>query len=160
MGKHEDKMFMKRFSMVIGGLMAFTIVIIIFANTFDKDVDPLENPSKLAMTAKRIEPVSAVRTEMPSGEEIAQAAAAEPAQVAAIPDGPATYAAACQACHMTGAAGAPIPGSDAWAQRAAKGADTLYASAINGLNAMPAKGGRMDLSDEDIKAAVDHMLAQ
>jgi cytochrome c5 len=36
----------------------------------------------------------------------------------------------------------------------------LYASAINGLNAMPAKGGRMDLSDEDIKAAVDHMLAQ
>ena len=160
MGKHEDKMFMKRFSAVIGGLVAVTIVILIIATTYDKNVDPRENPSRLTLTAKRVAPVGAVRTEMPSGEEMAQAAAAEPVQVASAPDGPTTYAAVCQACHMTGAAGAPIPGSDAWAERAAKGADALYNSAINGLNAMPAKGGRMDLGDEEIKAAVDFMLAQ
>ena len=61
---------------------------------------------------------------------------------------------------LTGAAGAPVPGTDAWAERVAKGAETLTASAINGIGMMPPKGGRMDLSDEEIGAAVDHMLAQ
>jgi len=59
---------------------------------------------------------------------------------------------------LTGAAGAPIPGSDAWGERAAKGLDTLSASAINGIGVMPAKGGRADLSDDEIRAAVEHML--
>ena len=160
MGKHEDKLFMKRFSVVIGILVAITIVIMILASSYENEPDPTKNPSKLALTAERVAPVGAVRTELPSGQELVEAPAAAPIQVAAAPDGAATYASACQACHMTGAAGAPIPGSDLWAERATKGAETLYASAINGINAMPAKGGRMDLSDDEVKAAVDHMLAQ
>ena len=47
------------------------------------------------------------------------------------------YNAACMACHMTGAAGAPVPGTDAWAERVAKGADVLVANAINGIGIMP-----------------------
>ena len=159
MGKHEDKLFMKRFSLVIGILVAITVVIMILASTYQKEPDPSENPSKLALAADRVAPVGAVRTEMPAAEALVQTAAA-PEQVASAPDGAATYASACQACHMVGAAGAPVPGSDAWAERVAKGADALYANAINGINAMPAKGGRMDLSDEAVRAAVDHMLAQ
>jgi len=31
-------------------------------------------------------------------------------------------------------------------------------TALNGLNAMPARGGRADLSDEQIQAAVEFML--
>lgn len=160
MGKHEDKMFMKRFSAVIAILVVITIAIIILASTHEKEPDPLTNPSRVALAAKRVEPVGAVRTELPSGEAVVQAAAAQPMETAAAPDGAAIYASVCQACHISGAAGAPIPGTDAWAERVGKGAELLYANAINGINAMPAKGGRMDLSDAEVEAAVDHMLAQ
>ncbi|MGQ4880673.1 c-type cytochrome [Billgrantia sp. LNSP4103-1] len=74
-------------------------------------------------------------------------------------DGEAVYNQACMACHMTGAAGAPIRGdADAWAERLDQGVDTLYAHAIEGIGAMPPKGGHMNLSDEEVQAAVDFML--
>jgi len=79
----------------------------------------------------------------------------------AMAGGADTYKAACAACHATGAANSPKLGDKAvWAPRIATGNDALYASAINGKGAMPPKGGRMDLADEDIKAAVDYMIAQ
>jgi cytochrome c5 len=79
----------------------------------------------------------------------------------AMADGAATYKAACAACHMTGAANSPKMGDKAaWAPRIATGIDALYASAINGKGAMPPKGGRMDLGDDVIKAAVDYIVAQ
>lgn len=74
-------------------------------------------------------------------------------------DGEAIYNQACMACHMTGAAGAPIKGdSEAWEPRIEKGIDTLYDHSINGFNAMPPKGGNMSLSDEEVQAAVDFMV--
>ena len=77
----------------------------------------------------------------------------------AEPDGEAVYNSACMACHMTGAAGAPIMGDvGAWAPRLEKGIDELYASSINGIGAMPPKGGFTNLSDEEVNAAVDYML--
>jgi cytochrome c5 len=80
---------------------------------------------------------------------------------AAVADGAATYKEACQACHMTGAAGAPKLGDkEAWKARIAAGNDAMYASVLQGKGAMPAKGGRADLSDDVIKAAVDYMIAQ
>lgn len=169
MGRHEDKLFMKRFSMVIAALVVVTIVIIIIASTHDREADHDDYPSRFAAQAERVQPVGAVRTELATAtsemadvEDAGTEVVLEPesAVAGAAIDGSAVYAGACQACHISGAAGAPIPGSDAWAERAAKGADTLYANAINGINAMPAKGGRMDLSDAEVRAAVDHMLAQ
>jgi cytochrome c5 len=74
-------------------------------------------------------------------------------------DGEATYNQACMACHMTGAAGAPIRGNvEHWEPRLEKGMDTLYDHAINGFQAMPPKGGQLGLSDDEVKAAVDHLL--
>lgn len=79
----------------------------------------------------------------------------------AIADGAATYNTACVGCHMTGAAGAPkMDDKDAWAPRIAQGSDVLYASALEGKGVMPAKGGQMQLSDDEIKAAVDYMVEQ
>lgn len=79
----------------------------------------------------------------------------------AMADGKAIYQQVCAACHATGAAGSPKTGDkEAWAPRIATGMDALYASAINGKGVMPPKGGRADISDADIKAAVDYMVSQ
>jgi cytochrome c5 len=80
-------------------------------------------------------------------------------------DGQKTYQAACFACHGTGAAGAPKTGDKAaWADRIKQGNDKMYEHAIKGFKGakgvMPAKGGRADLSDDAVKAAVDYMVAQ
>ena len=70
------------------------------------------------------------------------------------------YSTKCFTCHATGAAGAPKLGTpDDWTPRIAKGIDSLYANAINGVGGMPAKGLCMDCSDDEINAAVDHMVA-
>lgn len=97
-------------------------------------------------TLKRIAPVARVELATPVQE------------TAGAPDGKKTYQGLCAACHATGAAGAPKAGSkDDWAPRLAKGVDSLYNNALNGLNGMPAKGGNPSLSDEEVKAAVDFM---
>ena len=80
-------------------------------------------------------------------------------------DGQKTYQMACFACHGTGAAGAPKLGDKAaWKDRIAKGMAVLEEHALKGFKGdkgfMPAKGGRMDLSDADVKAAVAYMVEQ
>jgi cytochrome c5 len=88
--------------------------------------------------------------------------------VAASPpgrDGQQVYQATCVACHGAGIAGAPKLGDKGqWAKRIAKGLDTLYASAFNGVQgstgAMPAKGGNPALSSAEVKAAVDYIVAR
>nr|VFJ64482.1 MAG: Cytochrome C oxidase, cbb3-type, subunit III [Candidatus Kentron sp. FW] len=67
----------------------------------------------------------------------------------------------CGACHAQGSAGAPTFGNeDEWAPRIAKGIDALYASAWNGLNGMPPKGGKKDASEDEIESAVDYMVSK
>jgi len=75
--------------------------------------------------------------------------------------GKSVYDKACVTCHGTGLAGAPKLGSaQDWASRIARGAPALYKSALEGTaKGMPAKGGRADLSDADVKAGVDFMIA-
>jgi len=64
----------------------------------------------------------------------------------------------CVACHGTGAAGAPIKGtSEAWAPRIAKGKDTLIKHAIEGFNAMPAKGTCSNCTDDEIASTVEFL---
>ena len=80
-------------------------------------------------------------------------------------DGKSVYESACVACHGAGLAGAPKVGDKtAWAARIAQGTATLEQHAIAGYQGsagfMPAKGGRMDLSDDAVKAAVGYMVSQ
>lgn len=84
---------------------------------------------------------------------------------AALADGKATYDTVCFACHSTGAAGAPKVGDKAnWAPRIAQGMDVLKQHANGGFQGssgfMPAKGGRVDLPDADISAAVEYIVSQ
>ncbi|QKF82117.1 c-type cytochrome [Halarcobacter ebronensis] len=68
------------------------------------------------------------------------------------------YETYCAACHANDAIGAPVVGDkDAWEEVVAQGMDAVYANGLNGINAMPPKGGS-DLSDEEFKKVVDFMI--
>ncbi len=107
----------------------------------------------------RIAPVGEVCLQ---GDDECGAAAAPAATASAGPrSGDAVYNAVCMACHSTGAAGAPVVGdAGAWGARIDKGLDTLISHAINGFNAMPAKGGCANCPDEEIQAAVEYMVSE
>lgn len=101
--------------------------------------------------------------EMPSdgAAPMGEMATAQPA----ADKGKQIYDSVCFACHAMGVAGAPKFGDkELWAPRIAQGMDTLVSHAINGFQgktgAMPPKGGRVDLSDADIAAAVAYMVGQ
>lgn len=70
----------------------------------------------------------------------------------------------CAKCHIRGLGGAPKIADQAdWAPRIAKGKAVLYDHAINGftgplLNEMPPKGGFTELTDEQVKLAVDFVV--
>jgi cytochrome c5 len=97
----------------------------------------------------RIQPVAKV--------ELAKAA---PAKSDGKPrDGATVYQSVCMACHASGAAGAPKAGDKAArAPRIATGSAALIKSVTNGKGAMPPKGGGADLTDGEIKAAVEHLV--
>jgi cytochrome c5 len=113
--------------------------------------------------AERIKPVGGIALATAESGQ----APAEKAVAAAVPerDGQQVYQASCVACHDAGIAGAPKTGDKGqWAKRIAKGLDALYASAVNGVQGsagvMPAKGGNPTLSDVEVRAAVDYMMAR
>lgn len=69
------------------------------------------------------------------------------------------YNSVCMACHDTGAAGAPKRGdAAAWAPRITQGIATLYEHSLTGIRGMPAKGGNPNLSDDEVKSAVDYIV--
>lgn len=162
MDHQEDRAFLRQFSGVIVGFMLLTVALIFLARYMQPEELTDANPSQAILAEQRILPVGAVR----SGEEGAAALAeAQSATVAAAPaaeavvDGEAVYGGLCKTCHEAGVAGAPITGSDQMADRLdEKGLETLVSNAINGLNAMPPRGGNPTLSDEQIRAAVEFML--
>jgi len=91
--------------------------------------------------------------------------ASTPEPVATTISGEKIYNDACLMCHGSGLAGAPIPGNaETWAPRIAQGIDVLNDHAINGyagpLGFMPAKGARADLSDDEVRNAVEYMVAE
>ncbi len=109
-----------------------------------------------AVAAAPAAPAAAVVAPAPAAVVVAAA----PAAAVAKPDGKKVYDGGCVACHGAGVAGAPKFGDKAaWAPRIKTGIDALYASTIKGKGVMPPKGGNPALSDADVKAAVDFMVA-
>ncbi len=103
--------------------------------------------------AERIKPVGDVYLATSEASVTAAATPAEPR------DGATVYNTYCMACHTTGAAGSPVKGNaEQWAPRIAQGMDVLVSHAINGFNAMPARGSCMDCSDDEVIAAIDYLL--
>ena len=97
----------------------------------------------------------------------AQAPPISTPEAVAVPlTGPEVYHEVCIACHAApGIGGAPALGDgDAWAARIAQGMDKLIDHALHGYSGdtgiMPMKGGRLDLSDEEIIGAIRYMVEQ
>lgn len=166
----RDQKFFDMYSLVIGVLAAAALGILIVAmkmqdlvhDAYTRDVDEVQ-----AAIADRIRPFGQVY--LPGEEQEAALptveTAAEPEPVEAALSGPQVYNAACLACHGAGIAGAPILGdAEAWAPRIAQGIDVLTDHAINGYTGsvgfMPAKGGRTDLSDEEVSNAVEYIVGE
>ncbi len=124
----------------------------------------------VAFTASAVELSDAQRADIeerikPVGEVCLQGDSSCGGATAAAASGPRSgkevFDSACMACHSTGAGGAPKLGDvAAWADRIAKGMETLHQHGIGGVpgTGMIAKGGCMSCSDEEVIAAVDYMV--
>ncbi len=71
----------------------------------------------------------------------------------------------CAVCHTDDFSGAPqVTDLHAWQPRIDKGKEILYTQALKGFfgpkgTQMPARGDNPKLSDQEVKAAVDYMVA-
>ena len=122
----------------------------------DATTEAMDKAAGMAESAKATvsDTVSAV-------EESASAAAGTITAAAGGDSGRSVYLSNCTACHAVGVAGSPKLGDQAaWAPRIAMGMDALVASVINGKGVMPARGACGSCSDEDIRAAVEYMVAE
>jgi len=167
----RDQKFFDMYSLVIGVLAAVALAILVLSmkmSDLTQGVYTRDATEYQIAVAERIAPVGKVY--LPGQEHEGTApvveAVPEPEPVAAANTGPQVYNTACLACHSTGVGGAPVVGDPAqWADRNAQGIDVLYDHAINGFDGdaatpMLPKGGRADLSDQEIKDAVDYMVAE
>lgn len=73
------------------------------------------------------------------------------------------YKTKCSSCHDSGAGQAPrVSVREDWHARETRGRNAMQESAIKGIpaTAMAAKGGYAELTDDDVRRAVDYMLAR
>ncbi len=173
----SDGSFARSFFTMISLLILMTIGLVILAHINTSEVADKLDAARQAeagdLVAQRLQPVASINIGAAPQPEAASATTGTPASdtaadsgsqtAAATRSGDAVYQEACMMCHGMGLAGAPKFGdAAAWADRVGTGVETLYDHAINGFQGaagvMPAKGGNASLSDDEVRAAVDHML--
>jgi cytochrome c5 len=167
----RDQKFFDMYSLVVGVLAAFALGILVLAmkmSDLTQGVYTRDTAEYQAAVAERIRPVGQVY--LPGQEQQSAAptveTSPEPAPVATLMTGPQVYNVACNVCHGSGVGGAPIVGNaEQWAPRIAQGIDVLNDHAVNGFSGeaptpMLPKGGRVDLSDQEIYDAVAYMVAE
>lgn len=157
----SDAQFTNVFSLMIGGLILLTIALIILGAVIASGVRQSDINAQVrdTLVAERIEPAGRIAV----GDAASGSTAASGSGETEVASGDSVYQSSCVACHASGVVGAPVFGdAGAWSDRLEKGLDTLYQNAIDGFQGdagvMPPKGGNASLSDEAVKAAVDHMV--
>jgi cytochrome c5 len=165
----QDTHFFNVFSLVIGLLVAVAIALFALARTVASETQEkqvLVEKEYLKGVDERLQPFAKVAVAGQDNSAL-KIEATTPAGSAAGPappkNGDELFEQACKACHGAGIGGAPKAGDKAaWGPRIAKGKDVLYDHALHGYTGsagmMPAKGGRVDVSDDLVKQAVDHMV--
>lgn len=166
--RNHDLVFLKHFSQIIVFLVAVTVGLILLG-LYINGLKPTEiSEAKTAQISAAIQPHGAVYAGATGAA--AQAAAKKAADEAAkgqvayegTLDGSVIFGNLCSGCHTSGAGGSPKMVKSEWAARIAQGNDILHKHAIEGYNnvgVMPARGGNPSLSDEQVIATVDWMIA-
>ena len=109
--------------------------------------------------AERLKPVG--RIELGAVMQAAGPAAAKARAKSGPADGKTVYDKTCVACHAVSVAGSPKLGDKtAWAPRIKTGIAALVQSVTKGKGAMPPKAGNPALTEAELKAAVEFMVAQ
>ncbi|MGH8273506.1 MAG: c-type cytochrome [Gammaproteobacteria bacterium] len=104
-------------------------------------------PGKKASEAEKSGVIAASASKLPQNE-VSQAV------------GKQIYQAHCAACHASGLEGAPRYGNKSqWATRLKLGLDQLHQNALDGIGAMPPKGGCTGCSKDQIISAVNYIVA-
>jgi cytochrome c5 len=170
MSHSHDRQFVDLCTLVVGVLVGIAVGIYFIATYIGNRTQGVQVRTDEAYqheVAARIAPFGRVAI---AGQDNSALAPAEPPTASATAavanvdlSGEEVFSTACVACHGQGIAGAPRKGdAAAWEPRIAKGIDVLHKHAIEGFQGsaglMPAKGGRVDLSDESVIRAVDYMI--
>ena len=172
--EQDDKAFMKTFGGVMLLLTVGTIMLVglaLFAGSFDQSKDQARAEHERQRAEDRLRPVGAVRVDANGEPVVMDDGEAEEVAVEEDDDdddddvamsGSEVNESVCMACHAAGTMDAPVTGDeDAWASLfEEKGLDELVNNAINGIGAMPARGGDSSLSDEEVREATIYMLEE
>jgi len=159
----SDSQFFNSFSLVLGILIFFAIVLFAVARSVGEETQSehvLLDPLHVKDVEQNIAPFA---HEAIAGQDNSALAALSAPKGDAVADLPATGEAAftkvCSACHSAGVNGAPKIGDHAaWGPRIAQGKDVLYQHAILGKGNMPARGGTT-WPDATIRMTVDYMVS-
>lgn len=165
MSKSEssDTQFFNSFSLVLGVLIAFAIVLFAVARSIGADSQGaavLLEPLHLAAVQRNIAPFAQVAIAGKDNSALAALSAPPAGAAASVPTtGEQAFKEVCATCHESGVLGAPKIGDHAaWGPRIAQGKDTLYQFAISGKGNMPPKGGT-NWPDATIRMTVDYMVS-
>jgi cytochrome c5 len=159
----SDTHFFNSFSMVLGVLILFAIVLFGVARSIGADTQGegvLLDPLHLKEVQVNIAPFARVAIAGKDNSALAAVTAPTAGAAADVPTtGEQAFMKVCSACHSTGVNGAPKIGDHAaWAPRIAQGKDALYKDAIAGKGNMPPKGGTT-WPDATIRMTVDYMMS-
>ncbi len=157
--------------MLIAAMTILVVLLVVVAALIYGRNPPEPNPAHAMQTVQRIAPVGAVyagdtgAAAILAAQQAAQKSAASQVAYGGTTDGKEIFGQLCQACHGSGAGGAPMLTDKAhWGPRVALGLDTLIKHATEGYTGtagfMPPRGGNPSLSDEQVKATVEWMLTQ
>lgn len=165
MSKSEssDTQFFNSFSVVLGILILFAIVLFAVARAVGKDTqgeNVLMDPLHLKGVQQNIAPFAHEAIAGQDNSALAALSAPKADAAADVPtSGEQAFTKVCSACHGTGINGAPKVGDHAaWGPRLAQGKEVLYMHAIGGIRGMPPRGGST-WPDTTIHMAVDYMVS-
>lgn len=161
----RDQQFFDGFMLIVGIFVGIIAGVILLGDLIGEG-EHADDAAAQSSLQERIQPVGRVAL---IGDPALQAAAtpvtAAPQAAGAAPlSGDQVYAQACSVCHAApGVGGAPVFGdAAAWEPRIAQDAAVMREHVLNGFQGsagvMPPKGGRVDLSDEEVLAGMQFML--
>ena len=159
----SDTQFFNSFSVVLGILILFAIVLFGVARVVGKDTQGeqvLSDPLLVKQVRQNTAPFAHVAI---AGQDNSALTALSAPKAAAAADIPATgeqaFTQVCSACHGAGINGAPKVGDHAaWGPRVQQGKEVLYTHAISGIRSMPPRGGST-WPDATIRMTVDYMVS-